>query len=190
MNQPADLGKAHLRVVRPSDDLAANVKFYRDGLGFEVLYEFRDHDGFDAVMLGRKEAAYHLAFVHKVGHKAGRAPGEDNLLVFYLPDADEWKRSVARLEDLGHKPVKAFNPYWDKKGKTFEDPDRAGRLARRSRPEFRGARTPSSARPSRAALPDTRRDDRDAGSRSPRRTCPRRRAASARRSCARPGPPR
>ncbi len=34
MNQPADLGKAHLRVVRPSDDLAANVKFYRDGLGF------------------------------------------------------------------------------------------------------------------------------------------------------------
>ena len=43
--------------------------------------------------------------------------------MFYLPDADEWKRSVARPEDLGHKPVKAFNPYWDKKGKTFEDPD-------------------------------------------------------------------
>ena len=62
MTEPADLGKAHLRVVRPSDDLAANVKFYRDGLGFEVLFEFRDHDGFDAVMLGRKEAAYHLAF--------------------------------------------------------------------------------------------------------------------------------
>ena len=124
MNEPADLGKAHLRVVRPSDDLAANVKFYRDGLGFEVLYEFRDHDGFDAVMLGRKDAAYHLAFVRKAGHKAGRAPSKDNLLVFYLPDADEWRRSVARLEELGHKPVKAFNPYWDKQGKTFEDPDR------------------------------------------------------------------
>ena len=64
MNDPADLGKAHLRVVRSIDDLAANVKFYRDGLGFEVLSEFKDHDGFDAVMLGRKEAAYHLAFVH------------------------------------------------------------------------------------------------------------------------------
>ena len=119
MNDPADLGKAHLRVVRPSDDLDANVKFYRDGLGFEVLYEFRDHDGFDAVMLGRQEAAYHLAFVHK----AGRAPSEDNLLVFYLPGADEWEQAVARLEELGHKSVKAFNPYWDKKGKTFEDPD-------------------------------------------------------------------
>ncbi len=32
-------------------------------------------------------------------------------------------RSVARLVELGHQPVKAFNPYWDKKGKTFEDPD-------------------------------------------------------------------
>ena len=123
MQTPADLGKAHLRVVRPSDDLAANVTFYRDGLGFEVLYEFRDHDGFDAVILGHKGAMYHLAFVRKAGHTAGRAPSQDNLLVFYLPDADEWQRAVARLEGLGHQPVKAFNPYWDTKGKTFEDPD-------------------------------------------------------------------
>ena len=123
MNEPVDLGKAHLRIVRPSDDLAGNLKFYRDGLGFEVLTEFKNHDGFDAVILGHRKAAYHLAFVHKVGHKAGRAPSEDNLLVFYVPDADAWTQAVARLEDLGHAPVKAFNPYWDKKGKTFEDPD-------------------------------------------------------------------
>jgi catechol 2,3-dioxygenase-like lactoylglutathione lyase family enzyme len=123
MTEPSDLGSAHLRVVRPSDDLAANLTFYRDGLGLELLSEFKDHDGFDAVILGRKGAAYHLAFVHKAGHKAGRAPGEDNLLVFYLPDANEWQRAVRRLEDLGHRPVKAFNPYWDKRGKTFEDPD-------------------------------------------------------------------
>jgi catechol 2,3-dioxygenase-like lactoylglutathione lyase family enzyme len=110
MNEPADLGRAHLRVVRPSDDPAANVEFYRDGLGFEVLYLFTNHDGFDGVMLGPKEAPYHLAFVHKVGHKAGRAPSEDNLLVFYLPDSAEWERAVARLEELGHKPVKAFKP--------------------------------------------------------------------------------
>ena len=48
MEQPGDLGKAHLRVARPSDDLEAVVRFYRDGLGFAVLSEFRDHDGFDA----------------------------------------------------------------------------------------------------------------------------------------------
>lgn len=119
----ADLAKAHLRVARPTDDLTAVIKFYRDGLGFEVLYEFKDHDGFDGVMLGYKSAAYHLEFTRKSGHKAGRAPTEDNLLVFYLPVEAEWRAAVARLEQAGYHPVKAFNPYWDKKGKTFEDPD-------------------------------------------------------------------
>lgn len=118
-----DLSKAHLRVARPTDQLAEVVKFYRDGLGFTVLYEFTDHDGFDGVMLGHRGAAYHLEFTQKKGHRAGRAPSEDNLLVFYLPDADLWKKAVARLQAAGHQPVKAFNPYWDKKGKTFEDPD-------------------------------------------------------------------
>ena len=118
-----DLDKAHLRIVRLSNDLASAVAFYRDGLGFEVLYEFEDHDGFDAVMLGHKGAPYHLAFVRKAGHTATRDPSEDNLLVFFLPAVDEWTRAVTRLESLGHKPVKAFNPYWERKGKTFEDRD-------------------------------------------------------------------
>lgn len=119
----ADLGRSHLRVARPTDDLTAAISFYRDGLGFDVLYEFKDHDGFDGVMLGRKGAAYHLEFTRRAGHKAGRAPTEDNLLVFYLPNDDEWRAAVDRLEKAGHKAVTAFNPYWDKKGKTFEDPD-------------------------------------------------------------------
>jgi catechol 2,3-dioxygenase-like lactoylglutathione lyase family enzyme len=121
--EPPDLGKVHLRIARPTDDLPAVVKFYCDGLGFEVLYEFQDHDGFDGVMVGRKGAAYHLEFTRKVGHKARQAPTEDNLLVFYLPDEADWQAAVARLEKAGHKLVRAFNPYWDKRGRTFEDPD-------------------------------------------------------------------
>jgi catechol 2,3-dioxygenase-like lactoylglutathione lyase family enzyme len=118
-----ELAKLHLRVARPSDNLAAVVKFYRDGLGFIVFFEFTDHDGFDGVMLGHQGAAYHLEFTRKHGHKAGKAPTEDNLLVFYLPDAADWKRAVDQMKRHGHRPVKSFNPYWDKKGKTFEDPD-------------------------------------------------------------------
>lgn len=118
-----DVTKCHLRIARPTDDLAAVLQFYRDGLGFEVLYEFKDHDGFDGVMLGRKGAAYHLEFTRKHEHTAGRAPTEENLLVFYVPDELGWKAAVTRLENAGHKPVKAFNSYWDKNGETFEDPD-------------------------------------------------------------------
>jgi catechol 2,3-dioxygenase-like lactoylglutathione lyase family enzyme len=120
-----DLAAARLRVARPTDDLAALVRFYRDGLGFDVVYEFPDHGGFSGVMLGRKGAPYHLEFTRKTGH-AGigtRAPSEDNLLVFYLPDRGDWQRAVDRMRAHGYEPVKAFNPYWDERGMTFEDPD-------------------------------------------------------------------
>jgi len=123
MSPSPDLAKAHLRVARPTNNLAAVLKFYRDGLGFEVLFEFKDHDGFDGVMLGHKGAAYHLEFTRKAGHDAGRAPTEENLLVFYLPSAVEWVRAVARMAATGYSAVRAFNSYWDKNGKTFEDPD-------------------------------------------------------------------
>lgn len=118
-----NLTNAHLRVARPTDKLVEVVKFYNDGLGFEVLYQFTDHDGFDGVMLGHKDAAYHLELTHKTDHSCGKAPTQENLLVFYLPDREVWQCAVKRLEDHGYKPISSFNPYWDQRGKTFEDPD-------------------------------------------------------------------
>lgn len=118
-----NLAKAHLRVARPTDNLKAVTHFYCDGLGFEILYEFHDHDGFDGIMLGHKGAPYHLEFTRKHGHVAGGAPSQDNLLVFYVPDEFEWREAVERLKNRGYAPLKAFNPYWDQQGKTFEDPD-------------------------------------------------------------------
>jgi catechol 2,3-dioxygenase-like lactoylglutathione lyase family enzyme len=112
-----------LRVARPSDDLDALLQFYERGLGLSVLYRFEDHDGFDGVMLGHPNAPYHLEFTAKRGHAVGRAPTEDNLLVFYLPDVAEWTAAVQRMRDTGFAPVAAFNPYWDRNGVTFEDPD-------------------------------------------------------------------
>ena len=123
MTGGVDLGLAHLRVARPTDDLEAVVRFYRDGLGLDVLSEFRDHDGFDGVILGRKGAGYQLEFTCKAGHQAGKAPTEDNLLVFYLPDRAAWQRAVDRLLQHGYQPVPAFNPFWDRHTMTFADPD-------------------------------------------------------------------
>lgn len=123
MSNPANLAQSHLRIARATDNLTAVVHFYRDALGFEVLGEFHDHDGFDGVMLGHAKAAYHLEFTHKAGHTVGRAPNPECLLVFYLSDESDWQTAIARLEAAGHKPVPSFNPYWDKLGQTFEDPD-------------------------------------------------------------------
>lgn len=112
-----------LRVARPTDNLAAVVAFYRDGLGLAVLGAFEEHAGFDGVMLGQPGAPYHLEFTHQRGHTVGRAPTPDNLLVFYLPDRAAWEAAVQRLRTQGHAPVPSFNPYWDLHGQTFEDPD-------------------------------------------------------------------
>lgn len=112
-----------MRVARPTDDLESVARFYRDGLGFAELFRFEDHDGFSGVMLGLPGAPYHLEFTTAQGHRAGRAPTADNLLVFYLPDAQQWNDAVARLRSAGYEPVASFNPYWDRDGLTFEDPD-------------------------------------------------------------------
>lgn len=112
-----------LRVARPTDRLKAVVRFYRDGVGLSELYRFEDHDGFDGVMLGAPAAPYHLEFTHKRGHRTGDAPTRDHLLVFYLPEQTSWHAAIERMQAAGYAPVDAFNPYWDRIGRTFEDPD-------------------------------------------------------------------
>lgn len=112
-----------LRIARPTDRLDEVVRFYRDGLGFDVIGGFEDHQGFDGVMLGLQGSGYHLEFTHHRGHEVGRAPTKDNLLVFYLPDADDWRAAVDRMKKSGSTPVASYNPYWDAHGVTFEDPD-------------------------------------------------------------------
>ncbi|MBA7495499.1 putative protein YycE [subsurface metagenome] len=74
-------------------------------------------------MLGHSNSPYHFEFTTRVGHNAGRAPTEDNLLVFYIPEKEGWEKAVQRMAEAGFESVKSFNPYWDRDGKTFEDPD-------------------------------------------------------------------
>lgn len=112
-----------VRIARPTDQLDKVIKFYTDGLGFQILYRFENHDGFDGVMIGTPGELYHFEFTHHRGHFVGRAPTQDNLIVFYLPNQPEWQSAVDRMKEIGYEPVKSYNPYWDVIGVTFEDPD-------------------------------------------------------------------
>lgn len=114
---------AVLRIARPTDQLEPLARMYIDGLGFERLGEFRDHAGFDGIIVGHPHQPYHLEFTHHGGSLAGRAPSEDHLLVFYLPGNATWQACCDRMLAAGFRPVPAFNPYWDEVGKTFEDID-------------------------------------------------------------------
>ncbi|MBF9195418.1 VOC family protein [Microvirga terrestris] len=112
-----------LRVVRPTNRLEEVIRFYRDGLGFELIAAFDNQNVFSGRILGHPQAPWHLAFTYYRDLQAGRAPTQDNLLVFYLPDRAEWESAVERMRTNGYSSVTSFNPYWDRDGATFEDPD-------------------------------------------------------------------
>ncbi len=112
-----------MRVARPTDNLHAIAKMYEQGLGFKRLGAFENHAGFDGVFLGHPKHAYHLEFTQHHGVTVGKAPTEENLLVFYVPDEYDWQDVCNRMENAGFKDVQAYNPYWDAEGRTFEDLD-------------------------------------------------------------------
>ena len=112
-----------LRIARPTDNLESITDFYCKGLGFKVIAGFEDHDGFDGIMLSWPGETFHLEFTHQRGTLTSREDSLENLLVFYIPDTAQWKGLVNRLISNGYQAVKSHNPYWDKQGMTFEDPD-------------------------------------------------------------------
>lgn len=117
------VGEGKVRVARATRSLETALRFYRDGLGLQEIGRFEDHDGFDGVMLGRPGAAYHLEFTTSRHHPATGSPGPEDVLVFYLPDGTEWREAVSRMTRCGFAPVSSINPYWDRRGVTFEDAD-------------------------------------------------------------------
>jgi len=112
-----------LRVARPTDHLSAISAMYAQGLGLAGVTEVLDHDGFDGAILGSPGDPYHIEFTTRPGHHVGRAPTEEHLLVFYVPDRVEWEAGCVRMIDAGFRAVPSNNPYWDVRGRTFEDLD-------------------------------------------------------------------
>ena len=112
-----------MRVARATDDLQAIGKMYAEGLGFEVLARFEGHSNFDGIVLGHEKHPYHLEFTHEQGTAVGKAPTPENLVVFYIPDSDEWEAACSRIQTAGFNHVRSHNPYWDVVGKTYEDLD-------------------------------------------------------------------
>lgn len=112
-----------LRIARPVSDLGRLVDLYCRGLGVRVLGSFDDHAGFDGVMIGAPGGSFHFEFTRCRDHPVSPTPTAEDLVVFYVPDADEWRASCERMTTAGFKCVRSFNPYWDERGRTFEDPD-------------------------------------------------------------------
>ncbi len=113
----------HLRIARPVSNLARTKSMYCVGLGLRVLGRFEDHEGFDGIMLGGAGLGFHFEFTHCRAHPVKPSPTPEDLAVFYVADQAEWERACASLLSAGFTRVTSFNPYWEVRGQTFEDPD-------------------------------------------------------------------
>ncbi len=113
----------HFRIARPATDLFRTEAMYRDGLGLRRLGQFRDHEGFDGVMLGEPGGAYHFEFTHRRFQPIKPTPTPEDLFVFYVPEREDWVRRCVAMETAGFKEVTSLNPYWGNRGRTFEDAD-------------------------------------------------------------------
>lgn len=114
---------SHMRIARPVTNLDLSREMYCQGLGMQVLSSFTGHNGFNGVMLGAEGLPWHFEFTHCEQHPVPPAPTPEDLLVLYLPDEPQWRRSCQRLGEAGFERVVSFNPYWDVAGKTFQDHD-------------------------------------------------------------------
>jgi catechol 2,3-dioxygenase-like lactoylglutathione lyase family enzyme len=112
-----------LRIARPVSDLARSVDMYCRGLGLRLVGSFENHAGFDGVMLGLPGSDYHFEFTYCRTHPVTPSPSAEDLLVFYIPDADDWQAACAAMLLAGFRQVASFNPYWEARARTYEDPD-------------------------------------------------------------------
>jgi catechol 2,3-dioxygenase-like lactoylglutathione lyase family enzyme len=120
---PDHLPVAAVRFARPTADLDAAVRFYRDDLGLRQLAEFHDHDGYDGFVLGLPGSPVHLEITARAGELPANVSSEHQL-VLYFDGADAMRAPAERLIARGHPPVVADNPYWERRDcVAFRDPD-------------------------------------------------------------------
>jgi catechol 2,3-dioxygenase-like lactoylglutathione lyase family enzyme len=107
-------------VARPAQDLTRSARFYADLIGLPRLGGFENHDGYDGVFFALPGGAE----LELTAGPARPAPSTDeDLLVLYVQTQAEVAAIGARLTAASVTRIPNRNPYWNRSGLTFLDPD-------------------------------------------------------------------
>lgn len=113
------------RHARHTHQLEPIIDFYTKIIGLDILGDFKNHEGYDGVFLGKKGENWHLEFTVSWIQPLHR-PDEDDLLVFYPQSQAEFMAIVERVAKANIRPIQPKNPYWKRNGITLLDPDGFG----------------------------------------------------------------
>lgn len=118
------------RQARHTNLLKPIIAFYTEIIGLKVLGEFESHEGYDGVFIGLKNSfnsknSWHLEFTVSWEQPLHR-PDEDDLLVFYPEDKEEYEAIILSIQNANIKRYRPKNPYWHRNGIAILDPDGYG----------------------------------------------------------------
>jgi catechol 2,3-dioxygenase-like lactoylglutathione lyase family enzyme len=114
----------HFRYARHTNQLAAITSFYTEVIGLSVIGQFKDHDGYDGVFLGKVGVDWHVEFTSSAS-KAIHTFDEDDFLVFYLHSRLERLAILQAATKAGSTIIEPKNPYWRENAFVLADPDGA-----------------------------------------------------------------
>ena len=112
----------NFRYARHTQKIESLIYFYTSVLNFEVLGEFKNHEGYDGVFLGIKGENWHLEFTQNE-EKPRSVFDDDDVLVFYPTTKKSYDEILENLKKFEVPLLAPKNPYWKDKGVCFEDCD-------------------------------------------------------------------
>ncbi len=110
------------RAARHTNDLQAIYEFYHDILGLDFLGQFKEHESYNGMFFGKEGENWHLEFTTS-SDAPDHHPDEDDIWVFYFTDEQLLQEKIKAIVNQGIPKVTSKNPYWDRHGATFLDPD-------------------------------------------------------------------
>lgn len=112
----------NFRYARHTSNIQILQKFYNEILGFQVLGNFVNHQGYDGVFLGFPDKDWHLEFTQNKDLPLSNFD-EDDALVFYPLKLEEYEEISQNVLKYKVKSFLPKNPYWKENSLCFEDPD-------------------------------------------------------------------
>ena len=111
-----------LRVARHTDNLEKVISFYIEIMGLEIMGDFKNHDGYDGVLIGKPNWDWHLEFTISQ-ENPNHIFDEDDILVFYPKTKAELDSIMNKIHENNFEIKKSKNPYWNINGILIKDYD-------------------------------------------------------------------
>lgn len=110
------------RYARHTEHIDKLKEFYTKILQLEIIEYFENHEGYDGIILGKKQAEWRLEFTSSEDVPL-HSFDEDDALVFFPTTVSAYNGIMKNIQDNHLTIYQAKNPYWNSNGIVIQDPD-------------------------------------------------------------------